>query len=247
MAKYSHTSFYEGESIMANDFERLKNEADIEDVVNYLGMDVHHKGSAYFVLCPIPAHNDKHPTNCYFKKGWNSLYCTVCAKSIKAIDLIMYESHCSYGEAADTLWELEGKPDWYKDNLWKKRNKNTPVEFRLTGEEAKIIGLKLPKNILTPFECSDIKRYPASNMPKGFEYDQREIDDFLISQRHRVTYKDFMNEKTFKRFVLLKISERLNEYASIQKMFNERGINTKLFVNEKQVMKDVVKRIKAST
>ena len=62
-----------------------------------------------------------------------------------------------------------------------------------------------------------------------------------------MTYNDFMNDKTFKRFVLLKISERLNEYASIQKMFNERGINTKLFVNEKQVMKDVVKRIKAST
>ena len=98
---------------MSNNFARLKDEADIGEVVDYLGLHVTPMGSARFILCPNPAHDDTHPDNCYFKAGWNNVYCTVCHKAIQAIDLISYVTGVSYGTAADTLCEIEGRPDWY--------------------------------------------------------------------------------------------------------------------------------------
>ena len=231
---------------MANDFDRLKNEADIEEVVSDLGMDVHRNGSNYFVLCPLPSHDDKHPTNCYFKKGWNNLYCTTCGTSIKAIDLIMYETGCSYGEAADRLWELEGRPDWYRDKTWKSKNTQEKKTFSLTGKEARILGIKLPKSILTPCECHSIKYYPSSNMPKGKEYDPLEVDNYLVSKRNKVIYKDFIDEETLKQLAFTKAKEKLFKYKAIQDLFVIRGIiepTTKLFEEEQQIIKSVVKRI----
>ena len=43
---------------MSNNFARLKDEADIGEVVDYLGLHVTPKGSARFILCPNPAHDD---------------------------------------------------------------------------------------------------------------------------------------------------------------------------------------------
>ena len=106
---------------MSNNFSRLKDEADIGEVVDYLGLHVTPKGSARFILCPNPAHDDTHPDNCYFKAGWNNVYCTVCHKAIQAIDLISYVAGASYGTAADTLWEIEGRPDWYYDRSYGKK------------------------------------------------------------------------------------------------------------------------------
>ena len=43
-----------------NNYARLKQEADIEAVVNYLGIAVRRKGNSCFVLCPLPNHADRH-------------------------------------------------------------------------------------------------------------------------------------------------------------------------------------------
>ena len=75
-----------------NNYARLKQEADIEAVVNYLGIPVRRKGTSCFLLCPLPGHTDRHATNCYFKPGWNNLYCTACGAAINAIDLIIYKT-----------------------------------------------------------------------------------------------------------------------------------------------------------
>ena len=39
-----------------NNYARLKQEADIETVVNYLGIPVRRKGTSCFLLCPLPQH-----------------------------------------------------------------------------------------------------------------------------------------------------------------------------------------------
>ena len=96
-----------GIAMAKNNYARLKQEADIEAVVNYLGIPVRRKGTSCFLLCPLPGHTDRHATNCYFKPGWNNLYCTACGAAINAIDLIIYTLHVEYGQAADILWELE--------------------------------------------------------------------------------------------------------------------------------------------
>lgn len=38
--------------------QRLIQDVNILDVVNYLGIACHKKGSNYFLLCPSPEHND---------------------------------------------------------------------------------------------------------------------------------------------------------------------------------------------
>ncbi len=102
-------------AVTKNNITRLKDEADIAAVISFLQLEVKRKGNAYFILCPNPEHNDTHPTNCYYKDGWNHVYCCVCGTTINAVDLIMKINHATYGEACDLLWEISGRPDWYKD------------------------------------------------------------------------------------------------------------------------------------
>lgn len=231
---------------MANDFRRLKEEAVIEEVVDYLGIEAHVKGSAKFILCPLPGHNDKHPTNCYFKKGWSNVYCSACGRAIQAIDLIMHTKFCSYGEAADILWEIEGCPDWYRDETWRKQNKNNvKIPFSVTGKEAEIIGIHMPRNILSPVSYSDCRTFLSGDVPKGYAYDGREIDGYLLSKIERVTYKDFMSEDEFKGLVLSKCKETLDNYENVEDSLKKRGLKGPFFIEKKEIIAEVMKRAAA--
>lgn len=54
-----------------NDFQRLKDEADIAQVVESLGIQVTRKGANNFIACPLPDHDDSHATN-----PWNGRNCS---------------------------------------------------------------------------------------------------------------------------------------------------------------------------
>ncbi len=187
--------------MIKNDYARLKQEADIETVVRYLGMKVKRYGSAFFVLCPLPQHMDHHATNCYFKSGWNNLYCNTCGAAINAIDLIMLVNHVSYGEAADTLWELEGRPDWYYAGKNKENHKNTC--FQLSREDASFLGIHFPGCILTPFSFADTKpQYKERSV--AFQYDK---DGYMSCKMNHLTWQDFMSEAQYKEMVKNKAAE----------------------------------------
>ncbi len=226
---------------MANDFRRLKEEADIEEVVNYLGLDTYPKGSVTFLLCPNPHHDDSEPTNCYYKKGWNNLYCYACEKSIQAIDLIMYKTGCDYGSAADILWKLEGRPSWYKDDSWKTKNKNIKQKFSLTGKECKIIGITLPHKISIPKKYTGIREYFSDKMPKGYVYDDNDIDGYILSEKQKISWEDFWTENEFKQLVRNKCIEKLQSYQYMDSIF----INEDLFKEEKEIINDIFKRATA--
>lgn len=130
-----------------NDISRLKEEADIAMVVAYLGIPTYKRGSATFLLCPNPEHDDHKPTNCYYKDGWNNVYCRACGCSTNAINLIMQETGKDFSDAADLLWELEGRPEWYKQE---KKKKNPVPDFRISREEAEQIGIHFPGRLLAP-------------------------------------------------------------------------------------------------
>lgn len=171
-----------------NEYARLKEEADIARVVQYLGIEVSKKGSAYFIHCPLPEHNDQHATNCYFREGWNNVYCTVCCKAVNAIDLIMLETGMDYGEAADLLWELEGRPDWYYGDWGKK----SPVDFSLSREDAKMIGIHFPGRILSAVNLAEEK--PS----KGYDFDPSYAYGYLLCKADHLTWKDFMSEQQYR-------------------------------------------------
>ena len=85
-----------------NDITRLKEEADIGQVVDALGLQKWKKGSTFYILCPFPDHDDHHPNNCYYKDGWNNVYCKACCRAMKAIDLIMAVTNkTSYGNSKE--------------------------------------------------------------------------------------------------------------------------------------------------
>lgn len=190
-----------GNIMNKNNYTRLKQEANIGIVVNYLGMQVTRCGSAFFVLCPLPQHTDHHATNCYFKSGWNNLYCNTCGAAINAIDLIMYVKNVSYGEAADTLWELEGKPDWYYAT--RKKGIKTKPSFQLSRENAAFLGIHFPGYILTPYEFSD-RKLSYSSHDIALQYDR---DGYLACKMNHLCWQDFMNESQYKEMIKNKARE----------------------------------------
>lgn len=185
-----------------NDFRRLKDEADIESVVNYLGLETTRRGSAFFILCPIPTHEDHKATNCYFKPGWNNVYCKACGKSTNAIDLIMYTRGCSYGEAADILWEVEGKPDWYYKKAQKQKN-----FFSLKKEEADLIGVHYPGRLLAPYRLDETKE----TLPRQNSYESTYIEGYLACTVNHFTWNDFMSKAQYEAMVYNKTVETIRK------------------------------------
>lgn len=189
-----------------NDFRRLKDEADIESVVDYLGLETTRRGSAFFILCPIPVHEDHKATNCYFKAGWNNVYCKACGKATNAIDLIMYTLGCSYGEAADILWEIEGKPEWYYQ-----KEKKQKKYFSLKKEEAELIGIHYPGRLLAPYREDEYK----NPLKKNNSYHSSYIDAYLACDVHHCTWSDFMSRSQYEAMVYNKTIETINKIKTI--------------------------------
>lgn len=195
---------------MKNNYARLKQEADIETVIQHLGLEIHRKGSAFFLACPLPEHSDEHPTNCYFKRGWNNVYCTVCQKSINAIDLIMLIQGVSYGEAADELWELEGRPDWYYAKM---STKSRSLDFSITREEADLIGIHFPGRMIFPFGISDTKPEHSKNT----SYLPDSTDNYLLCHVEHCTFRDFATVNQYRCIVRNKADEKRRICAEAMK------------------------------
>ena len=125
----------------AEPLKRLKDEADIGEVCSYLDIKIHRKGGVNYISCPLPEHDDTHPTNCFFKDGDNYVYCMVCNKSINSIDLIMNYGHTDFKHAVETLKEIEGNPEWYPSF---QKGSTVKVERPvITSKEAKLINLNI--------------------------------------------------------------------------------------------------------
>ncbi len=133
---------------MANDYKRLKDEALIDEVVDYLGITKQVSHNITKMLCPM--HDDHNPTM-YYKKGWNSCYCPACAKSLSAPDLIMAYTHKTFKEACEILWEIEGRPSWYKPE-----KEEPDKSFNTTVEEDELLGIDNKNYIKTiAYEAPD--------------------------------------------------------------------------------------------
>lgn len=224
---------------MGNNYQRLKDEADINSVVEYLGIQKFSKGSNVFIHCPLPRHDDKHPTNCYYKPGWNNVYCQRCGKAIKAIDLIMYTAGLDYGHAADTLWAIEGCPEWY----YEKKRKAEKAVFSLSGKEAKIIGIYLPHSV-----GKLIRSYDEKPKLKKTSSLAASDPEWIEIARQQVSWQDFMSERDFKKYVVCKCDEKLRVFEEVEGRFNRsvgrewRYIVPKLFAEERRIILEVRKR-----
>lgn len=120
------------------DKEELLDMIDINDVVDYLGIERDRK-NAKGILCP--GHNDTHFGNCFINKNNKSCYCYACGKSFDAIDLLTNQGFSFY-DALIKLSELTGTIEKYNA---KKSKTNSCF---LSSAEWKMLGVSKRKNIL---------------------------------------------------------------------------------------------------
>lgn len=195
-----------------NDITRLKEEADIGQVVDALGLQKWKKGSAFFILCPFPDHDDQHPDNCYYKDGWNNVYCNACGRAMNAVDLIMVVTNKTYGEAADFLWELEGRPSWYYADQHSRRKKKNA--FTLSRKEAALIGIHYPSMILLPEGLSIDK-------PDKYNPSYTKDDGYVKCQVYHPQLDDLLTEDQFRAIAKNKALETLNRCKCINQHTSE--------------------------
>jgi hypothetical protein len=198
-----------GGSAMGNDFRRLKQEADIASVIDALGIPVSKKGSASFIHCPNPGHNDHHATNAFFYKVKNHVYCAVCGKRFYAIDIIMWQTGRNYGDAADYLWQLEGCPSWYRDKEWRTKKEH----FAISTAEANLIGLKLPSVVASPVRQAEHREALSRELPNDYRY-----DGTLLEQTEYQTWTDYLSEAQLKPLVRAHCRQELKRLAHMEEM-----------------------------
>lgn len=138
----------------AEKLRRLK-DVPISSIVSYLGMETKAAGSTIFVHCPSPEHNDKKPS-AYFKTGDRSIWCNVCHQQFGAIDTIIGVRGGSVEEAINTLWEIQGCPDWFRSEYKPKQGlKKQAPPFKLDMEDAEKIRIKYPGALMAPINVSN--------------------------------------------------------------------------------------------
>lgn len=201
------------------DIEKLKENADIMNVLDDLGIEYKLYGNNYFLHCPNPDHIDNHPTNCYFKRDWNDVYCTVCGRSYSAIDCILFERNCSFLQGAKYLWELEGCPEdavQVNESNYNEKTNYKQKRLFLTNKECRLLDIILPKKVMTPVEYGDDMVYLSKDMPKGYRVNAKD-PGYLYEKRESINISDFMDVYEFRAFVGNKVKDKMKDYELLNK------------------------------
>lgn len=162
--------------------QELIEDVNILDVVDYLGIECHKRGSNYFMLCPSPKHNDIHATNCYCKDGGKRVSCKACGYFASPIELVKDVTGMGFFDAVRVVWQLAGCPSYLYQKETSKRM------FYLTYDEAKLIDIHLPNQIYLPVG-EDAYKVPAK-IQKDKTYDPNKLD-YIYCKRERISWKTF--------------------------------------------------------
>ena len=189
--------------------QRLIQDVNILDVVNYLGIACHKKGSNYFLLCPSPEHNDTHATNCYCKDGGTRVVCKACGYFASPIELVKDVTGMSFFDAVNVVWEIAGCPSYLYEMEPEKK-----CSFYLTYKEAQLIGIKLPNHIYLPIgedDCKEVKK-----ITKDRAYDPKRLE-YVYCKKERISWKSFFSEREFAALVYDKALEKIQRFSDMEK------------------------------
>lgn len=117
--------------------EVIKDVADMESVVDYLGLETQKRGSKVSFLCP--AHEDTHFGSCYIM-GNDGYKCYACGHHGDAIELVQRIRNCSFDTACDLLGEAFGV------SFSKEKKKAKPSKRLLSEQKLQLIGLGRESN-----------------------------------------------------------------------------------------------------
>ena len=185
--------------------EMLKKELPIISILDYMGYPYKKMGVNFFCKCPIPGHNDTHPTNCHFKENWHSMYCEVCGTSISALDLIMYVNGTDLHTAIETLWQIAGCPEWFK-----------------TQKDNNAIFLnKRQKELLNWFPQPKINTICRITETKPKYLYLIDNDGYLVLKKEPVKQEDFASNDCLYRMLYNKCTEKINTLKLLKKDFQD--------------------------
>ena len=217
-----------------NNYRKLKEEADIRAVIDYCGIQRGKRvGSANFVQCPNPNHDDKHPTNAYYREGWNTIFCATCNKNMSPIDIIMWTRGLSYGDAADALWELEGRPDWY----YADRTQENEEKFSISISELEFLGIRIPSTVYLPVRYTKAREMASDRLKHGYMY-QYAGNGYLLVCPERLDWTDFLSRKMIRKLVVSRCDRMERELDDIEKRLGSTG----LFDAQRKKIKELKKR-----
>lgn len=115
--------------------EQLKEVADVETIVECLGMETQRVGRRISILCPD--HNDRHFKSCYLTD--NGYRCFACGKSGDVIQLVQSVKQCSFIDACMYIAEI------YGIQIDTNSQEERPYKKILNGNSLALIGLPRDK------------------------------------------------------------------------------------------------------
>lgn len=216
---------------------RLIEEADIVDVLNYIGVSVT-RGKNF--RCINPDHTDR-KASMGIVPNKNVCHCFACGYSANPIKLICDYHHVNFLEALEILAEIEGKPSWFEPQKKEKKGLKKPL-FHLSKDELTVVGLYVQPfyhPVGFAFKPDDSKRNIKYEwVPAGY-YDGDDNDYYI--KHERVSCNDMMPEnEVFAELVEKKCKEKMyniiqradllkniydNEYATLYN-FNKHDMET---------------------
>ena len=133
---------------MAYDLDRLKDDADPEDVANALGLEIKYRGTRKEILCPghfqTLGKEDRRFGNCVLtRKGY---HCFACNRSADVFEMGQDVKGCSKMESFEFVANLYGA------ERYRVKPSSMPAKSKvrlLSKEEKELLGIK-PENVSIP-------------------------------------------------------------------------------------------------
>ena len=173
---------------MANNHKRLIEESEMLDVIHARGYRTTQKGINTFLFCPEHENSyegSNHPqSNCFTKRGQNFCYCLVCQKKFNTKEYLELKENISFGEAYDMLYEIMGRPSYYKDRTGQKTDENFKKEqeykmFLDNFLNIRYIGLE---SKLSKKEKENIRSYKKDIVTKRMTYLENLLGDGIFKE-----------------------------------------------------------------
>ena len=117
------------------DIDKIRSVADVETVVESLGIETRRTGRNISILCPV--HDDQHYGSCFLTK--RGFYCHACGAHGDIFKLTSLVRNASFPEACEYVCSLYGDSDSFKNAADSK-----PTKRILSDDSLRLIGL-LPR------------------------------------------------------------------------------------------------------
>lgn len=224
---------------------QVKSMYSVFDACSDFGIPVSGFGSHKTILCPNPAHQDKHTGSCMYDPRSGKFFCfSGCGKSYDALDIVRFNLGCDFTTAIQFMANQVGVilvDENAPENIRKQPEKKEYL--RLSKTDAEMLGLSINRTrIKMPLYYTNDKD-EASSWKDGYSYlpgneymdmskyrdkdddtDNSEIDGYILYDTATSPGFSFASDDpvAYTSLVLWKIDEQLSDIMdAVKVMWND--------------------------